>query len=452
MRQLILISFLSLFFWELNAQKSSHPNTLQQDLEELLNWFPGKYDNHQQVYKEAVLDVPMERRHRQTHHIFHPVKLDFIPGLKLYAQQSQHYNLDDLYRQRIYSFTIDEVEQAIRLTIYTPKEPAKLKNAHLDPSIFEKLNEADFFLKPGCEVFWKKEKDHFRGYLKENACSYYSKKFGTQVFLNETLLLKKDALLLDDTAVDSKGKLVFGVADKGPTINLKEKPCQEILTLSATEIMQKAHKKAGGKFWQKPKSLTLKGHAIFYYDGKPSKHEVHNMWRVFEKTKEDAHVANGKVRIESIKENKPVFVVSYDGKNTYDLNGKQEKSAADARWASNFGYGAIRHALDDGYSLEKVADEMIKNKDVYTIKVIDPNQGETFFGIEKADFKIVKVAFQTPRGWHERIYSNFFSKEKYSWLQSGKVELYYNGKLANEVIWEDFDVNEILPDSLFILN
>lgn len=451
MKKIIIFSIIICLFGGLNAQEKNNPNVLQRDLEELLNWFPGEYDNHQQVYKEAMLNTSKERRHRQTHHIFHPVQLDFIPGLKLYAQQSQHYNLADIYRQRIYAFTVDEAEKAIRLTIYTPKEPTKFKNAHLNASIFEKLTEEDFYLKPGCEVFWKKEKDHFRGYLKENACNYYSEKFGKQVYLNETLILRKDALLLDDTAVDSEGNLVFGVADKGPTINLKEKPCDKIPELTATEIMQKAHEKAGGEFWRRPKSLTLKGHAIFYVNGEPVKNEIHNMWRVFESEKADAHVANGKVRIESFRAGQPIFIVTYDGENTYDLRGKQEKSAADNRWASNFGYGVIRHALDDGYQLEIAEEDTVKNELVYTIKVIDQKGGETFFGIDKKEFKIVKVAFQTPRGWHERIYSKFFSKPEYNWLQSGKVELFYGGKIANEVIWEDFEVNERLANSLFIL-
>jgi len=48
-------------------------NTLQQDLDTLLSWFPGEYDNHQQVYKEAVDKLPLEKRHRQTHHIFSEV-------------------------------------------------------------------------------------------------------------------------------------------------------------------------------------------------------------------------------------------------------------------------------------------------------------------------------------------------------------------------------------------
>lgn len=214
------------YFGVVQGQEQGQVSKLEEDLNELLQWFPGEYDNHRQVYQEAVSKLPKEKRHRQTHHIFYPVELEFIPGRLLYAQQSQHYNLDDIYRQRIYAFTVDEEEQAIRLTIYTPKEPSTLKNAYQNPAVFQKLSENDFILKPGCDVFWKKIGNQFEGYLKENACSYFSKRFNTRVFLNETLILRKDALLLDDTAVNSEGKLVFGVHDKGPTINLKEKPCK----------------------------------------------------------------------------------------------------------------------------------------------------------------------------------------------------------------------------------
>jgi len=195
---------------------------LEADLGRILLWLPGEYDNHQQVYREAVQGVPMERRHRQTHHIFSRVTAEFIPGHLIYAQQSQHYDLNDIYRQRIYSFDIDKNEQVIVLTIYTPHDPSQLIDAHLNPNILPNMTLEDFFLKPGCEVYWTWDGAQFNGYLKENECSYYSEKFGKTVYLNETLTLRSDALLLDDSAVDQDGNLVFGVHDKGPTINFKE--------------------------------------------------------------------------------------------------------------------------------------------------------------------------------------------------------------------------------------
>ena len=109
-----------------------------------------------------------------------------------------------------------------RLTIYTPKTPADIVDIHLDPQRQAALSAEDFYLKPGCEVYWTRAEDQFEGYLEEKACSYYSTRYETQVYLEETLTLRRDALLLNDRGVDADGNLVFGVDDKGPTVNLKQ--------------------------------------------------------------------------------------------------------------------------------------------------------------------------------------------------------------------------------------
>ncbi len=96
---------------------------------------------------------------------------------------------------------------------------------HLDPAQQAALSVDDFFLKPGCEVFWQKTGDQFEGYLKDGACSYYSERFETEIFLNETLIMRRDALLLDDSAVDGDSNLIFGAAGNGPSINLKYDAC-----------------------------------------------------------------------------------------------------------------------------------------------------------------------------------------------------------------------------------
>jgi len=221
--------------------------------------------------------------------------------------------------------------------------------------------------------------------------------------------------------------------------------------LTADGIMAKAYEKAGGQFWQKPLSLSLFGNGIFYFEKDTFIHESHAMYRVYESTKEDSHAANGKVRIESYRNGVPIILLTFDGEHTYDLNGRQDKSEADSRWASNFGYGAIRHVFDEGYSLELHGEDVIHGKPTHTIKLIDPNGGESFFDIRKLSYEIVKVGFDTPRGWHFRLYSQFFQKPEYSWNQAGKVELYYNDKKSNEIYWTDFAVNEKLSDELFVI-
>ena len=59
------------------------------------------------------------------------------------------------------------------------------------------------------------------------------------------------------------------------------------------------------------------------------------------------------------------------------------------------------------------------------------------------------VGFETPRGWHERRYSEFYSRPGLSWSQPGRVRLFYNGIKQNEVIWTDFGVDETIPAQWF---
>ena len=195
---------------------------LDEDLAEMLVWFPGVYDNYEQIEAERLADLPAALRHRHLNHTFFPVEISGIPGRQLYAQQYQHHDPADLYRQRIYSFEPDPIEGAVRLTIYTPNSPKDLIDIHLDPERQAALDDSDFFLKPGCEVYWTREEDRFEGYLKPKACSYYSTRYETQVYLEESLTLRRDALLLNDRGVDGDDNLVFGVDDKGPTVNLKQ--------------------------------------------------------------------------------------------------------------------------------------------------------------------------------------------------------------------------------------
>ena len=79
----------------------------------------------------------------------------------------------------------------------------------------------------------------------------------------------------------------------------------------------------------------------------------------------------------------------------------------------------------------------------------DPTGAKTLFGISRADYAVLSVGFATPRGWHERIYSNFYQKPGLSWVQPGRIRLYYNGVKQNEIVWRDFKLNEPMADGLF---
>ncbi len=222
--------------------------------------------------------------------------------------------------------------------------------------------------------------------------------------------------------------------------------------LTAVDIIERAYAHAGGDEWVNPRSLLMEGYGLFWRGTAASvRYEPYRMWRVYPERKDAAHAADGRVRIEAFLDDEIVFQIAFDGERTYNQDGPLDDQADSDRWASNFGFGVIRHALDDGYAVARLADDAVDGAPAYTVRITDPAGDTTLFRIRQADFAVVSVGFDTPRGWHERIYSDFFRNEADGWLQPGRVRLYYNGEKANEIFWTRFSIGEDYPPELFRL-
>ena len=135
----------------------------------------------------------------------------------------QHLNDDpaQIYRQRIYAFRPDYEEGAIRLTIHIPNDVASLVDAHLDSTKLSGLSPEQTRVLPGCDVFWRRQSNHFVGYMTPNACSYVSSESGKRIIFNDDLLLTEEALWISDRAQDEEGNRVFGHPTGVPHKNRK---------------------------------------------------------------------------------------------------------------------------------------------------------------------------------------------------------------------------------------
>ena len=220
-------------------------------------------------------------------------------------------------------------------------------------------------------------------------------------------------------------------------------------SVTPAEIITRAHKAAGGLTWARPKSVAKSGFAIYYKNGQSLNHETHKMWRVF--GAEILSESNDKVRIYSVKDGEPVINISYDGRTTYTDKGAQPKTDADRGWSSSFGFGSIRHALQTGYKLERLPDDMVDGISAFMVRITDPSGHPTTFAISHEGYKILMAGFETARGWHERIYSDFYSNLGDDWVQPGRERLFYNGEKTNEIIWERYAINQELPACIFVL-
>ncbi len=219
-------------------------------------------------------------------------------------------------------------------------------------------------------------------------------------------------------------------------------------SLTAHDIVARAHEAAGGESWVHPGALFLKGYNIIRTrEGGEVLWDHYAMWRVFADEKPDAHTVEGKVRIEAWTDGNLSLLLGYDGAQTYNKNGLMDDQSANAMWSANFGFGAIRNALDEGWTQMRLPDDMVDGQPAYMVELTDPSGGMTRFGIRQSDYAILYVGFDTPRGWHERRYSDFFTKPGISWVQPGRVRLFYDGVKANEAIWLDFEIGEDVPET-----
>ena len=224
--------------------------------------------------------------------------------------------------------------------------------------------------------------------------------------------------------------------------------------LSAREIVEQAIEAAGGEAWRRPKTLRLSGTATLYDQGQADKVTVadrYDMWRIFPQASGDAHAANGKVRFDAFAGGKVVFQISYDGEHTYDHNGRVPEERAQRDWSAAFGFGILRFALDDGFALERLADDQLEGHDCYFVRVIDPAGSKTVFAIDRVDLAVRMVGFETPRGWHHRIYSDFEWHQQPRFRQPTRVRLYYDGIKTNDIRWRQFAVDRPIADEVFVL-
>ena len=240
-----------------------------------------------------------------------------------------------------------------------------------------------------------------------------------------------------------------------PALNALPAIARQADGLSAAEIVRRAHASAGGPDWMRPRALTLTGRGTFWPQGtEASMIEVpdYRMWRVYPTKSTDAHRANGWVRIDArLADGSTYFQAAYDGEITYNQNGPVPGAGASREWSENFGFGIIRFALDEGFRLDRLPDDSVEGRPMHVVRVNDPQGGKTLFGIARDDYAILWLGFATPRGWHERRYSDFYRNPGVSFTQPGRVRLYYDGVKQNEIVWTAHTLNEDLPRSQFRL-
>jgi hypothetical protein len=220
---------------------------------------------------------------------------------------------------------------------------------------------------------------------------------------------------------------------------------------SPRAVLERAIAAHGGALWLDPGTLELSGTATFYDPATGavrSEADDYRMWRTFEDGRTAAHEASGKVRIIAKAEGRTIFEVGYDGATTWTERGIMPRAEADAYWASNFGFGILRSALEQGFALHSAPSREIGGRRTLIVRIVDPAGQQTLFGFDAESGFVSYMAFTAPRGFHERLYGDFVRLGN-GWVQAREVTLLYDGIIANRVFWKRTKVGEPIDPALF---
>ena len=202
------------------AQRKVTPEELQTELKRFLSWFPGEYNNHEQVWRQEKLEEEVIYTH--VHHIFSEIKAPQLGSHIFYVEQRM-VKTGHVFRQRIYEISPDQDRGALRLDIYKFTDEQRWRGVHTKPEEAAKLTQADLTPMPGCQVYWTYEVDqeHFKGSMDKDQCRIVSARTRQPMIINDDLILESNAIMIRDVARNMDGKVLFGYPDKPHYRNVK---------------------------------------------------------------------------------------------------------------------------------------------------------------------------------------------------------------------------------------
>jgi uncharacterized protein (TIGR01244 family) len=225
--------------------------------------------------------------------------------------------------------------------------------------------------------------------------------------------------------------------------------------LTAADIVRRAHAAAGGEAWLRARTNVLTGHATLFRNGRREnevKADRYVMHRVYPRELSGAHQGTGKFRLEARAGGRLLFLLAFDGERSYDQDGPLPSERARSDEASAFGFSAIRFALEEGFALERLPDDEVEGRPCHFVRVTDPAGSSTVFGIDAADFAVRYAGWRAPRGWHHRLYSDFFFVPGTPFRQPGRVRLYYDGVKEADIAWTKAEIGGPIADELFVVD
>jgi hypothetical protein len=204
-----------------DAALEARTETLAGELEALLDWLVGEFDNTRQVARGENLLLTQPPDETRVPGLLYPVFARVTaPALGdhvIYLQWPVGAPDGRLQRQRIWSFQIDLEGNALLMDFYTLREPERWRDAHLAPEqAMLEVSAADVVPYPvSCRLPFRRHADVFIGEIPRGDCRIVSQETRTEMTINARVIVGRDQVWYDESGVRPDGGIVFQVPASG---------------------------------------------------------------------------------------------------------------------------------------------------------------------------------------------------------------------------------------------
>ena len=209
-----------------NTPTAVEPSPVAQDLETIMRWWNGDYDNDRQVARLEAQGEPIWRAddsgeggHIEVTSHYRPVSLPQFGDHVIYVEETKHGDPTNIFRQRIYTLSIDESLDRIRVKLWNFKDREKYVGAWRNLSMIDALDPDEMSPLPdNCDLFVTRIGNKYHMPMRGKDCAFGDRYFNYQVMLGEDTFWFRDKIVNLETeeVLSAAGGFTYHVLDRQP--------------------------------------------------------------------------------------------------------------------------------------------------------------------------------------------------------------------------------------------
>lgn len=143
------------------------------DLQRIVAWFEGEFDNRDQVWFEADTrsQYPDAGRHEHIHSTHLRLNLPEFGEYVFYVEDYRDDDPQKVFRQRLVTFESARYD-GVLMKLWFFKDPDAVRNSNRVAGDLERLTRADVTDIVGCDVYWLPQGDQYVGGMRSKACEW----------------------------------------------------------------------------------------------------------------------------------------------------------------------------------------------------------------------------------------------------------------------------------------